>query len=73
MSRFFLDKSAEGGRLYIHFPGIIRHLMLPDILLMYHPDKNPVLLEMPATRCFYQLRLFRTSSDTPCNIKLRND
>lgn len=65
MPRLFLDKPAEGRRLHIYLPGIIRHLMLPDIVLMYHPDENPVLLEMSATRCLYQPRLFRTKLGHP--------
>lgn len=58
MPRLFLDKPAKGGRLHIHLLGIIRHLVLTGIFLMYHPDENPVLMEMPAARRFFQLRLF---------------
>ena len=63
--RLLLDQPAEGGRLHIHLPGIIRHLVLTGILLMYHPDKNPVLMEVPAARRLFQLRLFRAKFGYP--------
>ena len=60
MSRLLLDKPAKGGRLHIHLLGIIHHLMLTGIFLMYHSDKNPVLMEMSAAWRLFQFRLFRT-------------
>ena len=65
MPRLLLDKSAKGGRLHIHLLGIIRHLVLTGIFLMYHPDKNPVLMEMPAARRLFEFRLFRTKFGYP--------
>ena len=35
MPRLLLYKPAKGGRVHIHLPGIIRHLMFPGIVLMH--------------------------------------